>query len=379
MKKFASKVNRIFQDATRPKRLAFGKWCRDRKESVLTDAHEIISRNNLIEELNIKSVLFLRCDGKIGDMVINTLMFRELKKNNPDVRTGLVVKGIAKDIIAMNPYIDRIYDYSSSSSKIKKLAAEIKSDAYDLVIDFTEVPRVKQMMFIKQCAGKYNFGINKLDWNLFDLSLPYEDADHHISNKYGAVLTTLGVQDVDLSYDIHLPEERVRIAEEFRSRISERHLLVINPYGASKHRTLNIETVKSIVDGLIEIPDVAVTFVFSPDKREKLKKLSESYDSKVYFNSNLSGIVDTTAIIKCADLVISPDTSIVHIAVAFDKKMVAIYRGGHGNNAKLWGPGSKKVKQVFSEPNNKAGEESDINNFDINNLLMEVKKVLVDR
>jgi len=69
------KLNRIFQDYMREKRLKFGKYIWDRKEKT-----QIVKENNFIKDNNIKSILFLRYDGKIGDMIVNSLMFREIKK-----------------------------------------------------------------------------------------------------------------------------------------------------------------------------------------------------------------------------------------------------------------------------------------------------------
>ena len=70
------KLNRIFQDYMREKRLKFGRYIWDRKKK-----KEEIIEGNFIEKNNIKSILFLRYDGKIGDMVVNTVMLlREDKK-----------------------------------------------------------------------------------------------------------------------------------------------------------------------------------------------------------------------------------------------------------------------------------------------------------
>ena len=61
-------------------------------------------------------------------------------------------------------------------------------------------------------------------------------------------------------------------------------------------------------------------------------------------------------------MIISPDTSIVHIGVRVDKKVIAIYREDViGNNGVLWGPNSDKAIQIFSKEN----KDDDINNFDM--------------
>ena len=160
MKNFIKRINRIFQDYMREKRLKIGKYIWDRKEKT-----KIIKGDNFIEDNNIKSILFLRYDGKIGDMIVNTLMFREIKKNYPTIKIGVVARGSAIDIIKDNPNVDKIYEYEKDRKKIKKLAEQINQEKYDLLIDFSEMLRVNQMMLINLCGARIksiNAGLSRM-------------------------------------------------------------------------------------------------------------------------------------------------------------------------------------------------------------------------
>lgn len=212
-------------------------------------------------------------------------------------------------------------------------------------------------------------GLNKADWTLFDVSVEYRVTDKHITDRYKEYLKILGIKSPDLSYDVHLSEENLKFGIEFRERIKEKKIICINPYGASKYRTLNKNKIKEIVEVILKEEDTAVTFVYSPDKLEELKKIVKDMDTKrVYLNENIGSILDTASIIKVSDFIITPDTSIVHLGVALDKKMAAIYRSDEGSgelNSLVWGANSIKVKQIYAKPRLKENEESDINEFDI--------------
>lgn len=367
------KLNRIIQDYMRPKRLAFGRWMWDRKNKVQID-EEALKGRGLIEYKVVKSILFLRYDGKIGDMIINTFMFREIKKQYPHVKIGVVTRGAAREVIKNNPYVDEIYDYDKSSSMVKALAGEIAEKRYDLLIDFSEMLRVKQMMFINLCRAKINMGINKEEWNLFDINLNYSLTERHITHRYEQVLNLLGIEEVDTSYDIHLTMEEDDRGRVFRNSIPEKRLVTINPYGASKYRTFNREKIIEISQLFLQNKDTGLTFVFPPEKKEEIRKICDTLGKRVYFNENLKSILDTAGVLKYSDLIITPDTSIVHLGVAFDREMVAVYRSDEGseeNNSLVWGPGSERVKQIFSLEGRAPGEEVDINNFDVGELLRQ--------
>lgn len=51
-------------------------------------------------------------------------------------------------------------------------------------------------------------------------------------------------------------------------------------------------------------------------------------------------------LIKNVDLVISPDTSIVHISAAWKKPLISVYKNVTDNND-LWAPGYKEAIQII--------------------------------
>ena len=63
-------------------RIAIGKQLLDKSVASLKD--------NPIAVCPVRKILFLRKDSKIGDMIVSSFVFREIKKNNPSVKIGIV-------------------------------------------------------------------------------------------------------------------------------------------------------------------------------------------------------------------------------------------------------------------------------------------------
>ena len=375
MKNLIKKLNRIFQDYMRDKRLKIGKYIWDRKEKT-----EIIKGDNFLKDNNINSILFLRYDGKIGDMIVNSLMFREIKKVYPDIKIGVVARGAAIDIIRDNPNVDKIYEYYKDRKKIKDLALKIKKEKYDLLIDFSEMLRVNQMMLINLCGARFNIGLDRKEWKLFDLSIE-SDKDfkwtEHITNRYLAYLVKLGLkrENIDISYDIYLKKEKKY--ENFFNKIKESKKLILNPYGASKHKSFSIETLEKIINYLKD-KNIAIILVYFEDKYKELEFFKKKY-SNVYIPENIDNILDTTLLIKKSDYVVSPDTSIVHIASALNKKMIIVYppKGGkYGVDHLVWAPKSKYNKVIFCKDKSGTYDEIDINTFSFNQMKEEILNLI---
>jgi len=375
MKNLIKKLNRIFQDYMREKRLKIGKYIWDRKEKA-----KIIEGDNFLEDNDIKSILFLRYDGKIGDMVVNSLMFREIKKVYPNIKIGVVARGAAIDIIKDNSNVDKIYEYYKDRKKIKDLALKIKEEKYDLLIDFSEMLRVNQMMLINLCGARFNIGLNRKEWKLFDLSIK-SDKDfkwtEHITNRYLAYLVKLGLkkENIDISYDIYLKDEKKYKA--FFNEIKESKKLILNPYGASKHKSFSVENLENIINYL-KNRDIAIILVYFGDKYKELEFLEKKY-KYVYMPQKIESILDTAILIKKSDYVISPDTSIVHIASALNKKMITVYppKGGkYGVDHLVWAPKSEYSRVIFCKDKTGTYDEIDINTFNFDEIKEEILKLI---
>ena len=368
------KLNRIFQDYMREKRLKIGRYLYDKKE-----IKEEIKVGNFIENNNIKKILFMRYDGKIGDMVINTLIFREIKKKYPHIEIGVVTKGGARIIIENNPNVDKIYEYQKDRKSIKKLASKITEEKYDLVIDFSEILRVNQMMLINLCRARFNMGLNKEEWDLFDISYSKPEGYIHITEIYRRILEKLGITDITIGYELFFDEEQKNKVDELLRDITHKKIVVFNPFAASKHRDLNLENILKIGKIVLEDENNILIFIGEKRRKKELENVIKELGKDVIF-PELENIMETSYLISKADLVITPDTSIVHIAAAFKRKLIAIYRLDNKEENKinryLWAPNYEGSVQIFSKDFEITNEEeADINKFDVKEIEKEIKKL----
>lgn len=366
------KINRIFQNYMREKRLKIGKWLWDKKKN-----KEQIKEGNFIENNSIKSILFLRYDGKIGDMVINTLMFREIKKRYPDIKIGVVAREGNAQIIKNNPNVDKIYIYKKNRKEILELSKEIAVEKYDLLIDFSEMLRVNQMMLINRCCARFNMGLNRENWELFDISINSgKDFDwkEHITQRYSAYLKKIGIEkDIDTDYEIHV-KENGKDMEFFKNL--DKKIVVLNPYGASKHKSFSIETLKSIVEYLEKF-QVKIVILYYGAKYKEIEELK--IYKNVYIPENIENINDSIKLISRAELVITPDTSIVHIASALKKYNISVYPpngGTFGVDHLVWAPKSEGTNVIFCKDKKSRHDEIDINTFEFSEMTKLIDNIL---
>ena len=85
---------------------------------------------------------------------------------------------------------------------------------------------------------------------------------------------------------------------------------------------------------------------------------------------SFESIIDVVSVIKESSMVVTPDTSIVHIATAFQKPTIAIYREDKigEDNITMWGPNSKKAKIIIAKNSFNPGEKRGIEDFSLEQL-----------
>lgn len=285
---------------------------------------------DFIKDNNINSILILNEGGKTGDTVITTFMFREIKKQYPYIKITVVSKGISKEILEFNPYIDKVYDFDDYG--IKKLVKLISNQNYDLLINIREKIKEKELRFIKSCGAKYNVGIDKKGWKLFDISVERGtdyDVKSHLTESFSSILKKIGrFDEVDTSYEIFFDEKREQLAQKLKNEFSNRKVLLINPYGASEYRCLSESTIKKIIK---EFDDYIIILLYYGERKSDVMRIGKDIPN-VYIPESINGVLDSSVYISVSDVVISPDTSIVHIASAYNKKIISIYTYPKLNN-----------------------------------------------
>ncbi len=315
-----------------------------------------VKSDSSLDMSKANSVLFLRYDDKIGDMVVSTLLYREIKKQYPNIKIYVLCGKNSKEIIKYNPYIDNIYPYTNNFFKDFFVYKQIRKENIDLVIDFIQFRlRPKQLLTLRILNPKFLIGFNKSIYNIYDLSVKCDTYKLHISKRYEILLNQLGIQNPSLKYDIFLDK---KFEEVSNNLFNGNKNIIINPMSASVHRSFSLNKLNDLIENIHKM-NIFKIFIICQKKYE-------------YIFSNIknaqciccNSILETASFIKNCTIVISPDTSIVHIANAFNKKLVSLYLDYSNQEEKInvvWAPNYDNAIQLIS----KTKDINDIDNLEI--------------
>lgn len=279
-------------------------------------------------------ILFMRQDGKLGDYMVSSFCYREIKKFNPTIHIGVVCTRKDAYLYESNPYIDALYfvrtkhiaDYISMGRRLAKLN-------YDVVIDPTETLRNRDLLFLRLINAAYYIGYQKSDYKMFNASI---EGVQHYSSIYIKALQKLGIATKNTNYDIPFNATAEKDVEAFLQQHAIRDYIAINFYGAARARTMSVENIKKHIAYIQQQkPNRAIVLLSYPAVYDELKAVSDLYGGVYVHRSDT--IFHTIALIRHCLQLISIDTSTIHIASSFNKKIIAWYRTEE-SNYKQWHP-----------------------------------------
>ena len=306
---------------------------------------------------NSKKVLILKYD-RIGDMVVTTPIFRELKQAYPDINISVLASDENKSIIKYNPFIYKIYtNYKNNLLIDLKKLLFLRKQKFDVCIELEHsvIPHALFRLKIinpKKIISIYKdgrYGVKGGELKIYDF-LTKKEPDKHFGEIWLNTLSFFDIKNPLKKYDIFLSNIEENRAKDFVKLIKSKLKIGINLEGSFKEKQIQSKDLKKICLSLKEkFSDITIVILSHPNRREKTKRIIAEIDlENVIISYETKNILDVAALINELDFIISPDTSIVHIASAFNKPILSI----HENNElsyQLWKPTSSISKTIFSK------------------------------
>lgn len=344
-------------------------------------------QGHLTEDDPAGAILVLRLDGKLGDGVTATGFLRVLKETHPQSRLIVATGPGTESLYQSLSFVDETYIAQKGVLKTIQLYFKLRRNAYRYIINTSHIlnPRVLFLTALLPAAKKITFA--NAHESLFTHHVDVNFQRDHVTDRYGKVLQLLNSDSVnqslhaaDLSYQVRLRPEMQSLMktgiEDLRKKA--KYIIALNSFAGARLRNFNQRTTSAIVRKLLEYPDVKIISLANEGDHRILNQwIDQTYQGRWLNSPQFSSLEHNMAILEQADLIITPDTAWVHIASAFKKKLVAVYReetNPNENNAVIWAPFGTE-HEIIMAPSTPAAPD-DINNVDTDQVVRAVVRLL---
>ena len=258
------------------------------------------------ETLKILVVRF----SSIGDIVLTSPVVRMLKKQlNAEVH--FLTKSAYVSLLKNNPYIDSVYQIDAS---INEVIGDLKKENYDYVIDLHNNLRTQILKFK---LGVPSRSFNKLNMEKFMLTTFKMDSipKVHIVDRYLDTVLHLGIKNDNEGLDFFLSAKDEVDVSFFPNNYTA---FVIG----GQHATKILPTKKII--SIIKNIDKPVLLIGGPEDGCRGEEIEKACD-KVVNTCGKFSVLASASLIKQAEMVITHDTGMMHIAAAFGQKIYSVW------------------------------------------------------
>jgi ADP-heptose:LPS heptosyltransferase len=314
-------------------------------------------------DVNLLQRILIVRPAKIGDTLCLFPLIRELKNALPNARIDVYAGVHNNFMFRYLPQVSQVFTQYRNRNWLKTLTEVIRMrrNRYDLVIDTMDIKfgkvlslvLINPVWLIGSSGFASRYGIWNADLQLYDQLVQWQTI--HTTDRMLGFLQPLGIEYVDSSMEFPLGDDSKAFADNFLAPHKGRRLIGLNAEASDAARSIHDDEIIEICRGIEQKHNNVVIILFSsPHLREHASELiTASGLNHVVAEKGSRNIFDAAALVSRLDVMISPDTSFIHIASAFDIPTVGIYRNDK-NHIQTWGPRSSRF-YVITPPRDSEG------------------------
>lgn len=262
--------------------------------------------------VSVQRILIIRFSS-IGDIVLTSPVMRLLRKKFPEADIRFVTKSQYAELVESNPNLNGVF---LLREKLGDLSKELKAFNPDLVVDLHHNLRTR---ILKTLIGGKWLAFEKLNvekWLKVNLKVD-RLPDVHIVDRYLDTVKSVGIENDGRGLDFFFPKEFIE--PKILQALSTGFVAVV--VGAKfKTKQLPAHKLIALCAG-IEKP---ILLIGGKEDDALGRSIADSVKHAVNGCGKYS-LLESAWFVKQAELVITHDTGMMHIAAAFKKKIISIW------------------------------------------------------
>ncbi|EIT7126842.1 hypothetical protein V8073_004482 [Vibrio parahaemolyticus] len=303
---------------------------------------------------DVRHVVFVNWNGKYGDAIASTPIIKFLT-SNCGIRVSVIANEPLRTLYCSVIQVDSFHGIKMNYAwlDIVKIAFNVKK--CDALVPLFGKLGVKDVLFILLLNPKVVFSTNS-SLNIPDKAFIDKSKHNDIYGIYQLV--------ADMVSGGHNTLDGAALCVENVSNVKSYDYL-INPYGSREDKSLSIDKAKSLIMHLAASHhDSSFGIMHSPDSVQLASRLVEDLSlPNVELVKGINSFESVIPIIHNAGLLISVDTSLVHVSKVLNKAVIAIYPETKYFN--IWQPTtSRSFEVVQSKGLLDFGDIKDMNQFE---------------
>lgn len=273
-------------------------------------------------------ILFVRAE-RIGDVLVSVPVLRAVRRRYPAATIDLLVSRANAGVEpAVREWVDRVWTYHKRVVATCGLLYRLRRRDYDLMVDLAGGPSVTTRVVAGAAGADHVLGMLHGQAGFLTHAVPTLDPTHvHPVPRTAQLLLGFGLApaeaDLSLEYPLTEPERAAARARLGPPTHRFRFGVNISGRGVDKFwgRDRFIEAIRLV---RMRDPRFSVLVCGAPEHGEDVAAIAASTGAEAL--PALASFHEFAAVIDSCDLLLTPDTSVVHLAAAWRIPAVVLFR-----------------------------------------------------
>jgi ADP-heptose:LPS heptosyltransferase len=294
-------------------------------------------------------VLVLRYD-VIGDLVLSTGMLRQIASAHPSLEIDVLARTWVVPVLDGLPFVRCVIPFDCSATNRYPslgLLERVRRQRYDVVVDGMSIRRsspTSSLMFMLASRAPYRIGLTSAT-NAFLYNLPVDpDRSRHHAEQSAVLAQPFGLSLDGTDWRSQLviaPAERAA-ADAYWSSLGRGLRVFVNISVTDPRNDWPDDRFVEVIRRLVaRRGDVVVLVSGIASHTDRVVRIARQAGARAATQS----LREVMARVATADVVLTPDTGIVHIAAAFARPVVGLYRV----DTRMWAPYRVPSRALHSE------------------------------
>ena len=272
-------------------------------------------------------ILLIRME-RIGDVLVSVPVLRSLRARYPQGRIDLLLSRANLAVRdAVLPFVNRVWCYDKTVRSALGLLRDLRQARYDVVVDLVDNPSTTAQLVIRWCGAPAAVGLLHAESGVYTHAAPLLDRSRvHPVERLAQLLLPFGIDPASQSLDLAFPLDPADMETARRTLGSTwRPLrLGINLSGREAGKQWGSANYIAVVRHLMsQDPRFAISICGAPGDATEVRRVAFATGAQAV--PPTPSLKEFAAIVHQFDLLLTPDTAVVHLAAAWKIPTVALY------------------------------------------------------
>jgi len=281
-----------------------------------------------------------------GETLFATPFLRALRQQAPAAFIATLGWPQCREILLHNPHINELLDYDERGAHRSlvgkwRLVATLRVGRFDTAFILRKSLSRTMLVAAAGIPTRVGFANPKSDW-LLTRRVPSAKGPRHKASTYWPLLEAVGLSVLPGPYEYTVSDDERQAARQWQSaqRVENgRPIVVLHPGANWPHKRWAPERFAALGDRLAQSQHAHVIITGGPKDVPLARTIQQAMHQPATVIAGQTTLRQLAALLEQAQLLVSNDTGILHVAAALGRPVVALY-----------GPTSPSLTGPLGEP-----------------------------